>query len=474
MKTIMTNASVKNLLFVLATFAVAAALSLGAFATTVQAEGWSDYNFGGDGWSDYNYDSWSDYNYDNYSDYNYDSWSDYNYDNYSDYNYDGWSDYNYDGWNDYSYTNDYELYNNDYERYNNDYELYNNDYELYNNDYEYVQEQGYFYQDSYASAPQYHSQPMAITPPRYNQPPAPVQPPRYTPPPVQPPRYTQPPAPPVQPPRYAPPVQQQPNITNVNTNTNTNTCTGTNNCNNTNTNIDNSINHSFNPISNYAPVYPVTPAPIIQYQFPPVQQGLYCVITVGQNNIHNSQAPYLSWTSYGAYSATLSDGIGQVAVNGSLAVRPNTTRTYVLTVYGQGGSANCSATVYVSGIAPSVSLSQIPYTGLDLGTFGSIAYWMSLLSFAIAGAYLVVYYKGGAFALATETVRSLRMPKMNFSATVEVQNVEEIVAAPSILEEKSEVNAFAGLPTMEDRSTKDSMTIARSHGGAPRIVINRG
>src|SRR3989344_1055963 len=67
--TIMTNASIKNSLFVLSSVAIAAILSLGAFATIAHAQ--EDYNYGwgtgGDG-ADYNY-GWgtggdgSDYNY---------------------------------------------------------------------------------------------------------------------------------------------------------------------------------------------------------------------------------------------------------------------------------------------------------------------------------------------------------------------------------------------------------------------------
>ena len=42
-----------------------------------------------------------------------------------------------------------------------------------------------------------------------------------------------------------------------------------------------------------------------------------------------------------------------------------------------------------------VQLTQIPYTGVDFGAFGDSAYWLGFTLFALAGAYLILYYKGG-------------------------------------------------------------------------------
>lgn len=40
-------------------------------------------------------------------------------------------------------------------------------------------------------------------------------------------------------------------------------------------------------------------------------------------------------------------------------------------------------------VAPYVSLSQVPYTGLELGFWGSIAYWGAFILFALFAAYLI-------------------------------------------------------------------------------------
>ena len=69
---------------------------------------------------------------------------------------------------------------------------------------------------------------------------------------------------------------------------------------------------------------------------------------------------------------------------------------YVTTVYGQNGqTATCNTYITVGNSYPSVTLSQIPYTGFDLGTMGDMLYWAFLALFALAAGYLTVYYKGG-------------------------------------------------------------------------------
>ena len=237
------------------------------------------------------------------------------------------------------------------------------------------------------------------------------------------------------------------NITNINTNTNT------------------------------APVTPVAQTPVqhlVQYIFPttPTYNNVSCNITVNNYSVQNGQNAYLSWTSNGATSAVLSDGIGAVAPNGSLAVRPEASRNYVLTVYGpQGQTATCHTSVTVAGSAPYVSLSQIPYTGFDFGTFGNSIYWASLLSFAIAAAYLVVYYKGG-LAFATGTIGGRRQSVRSNVATTEDETETEVAAPTPVAASRTSV--FASLPTREYReTTTDAMSISTSNGEMPRIVITR-
>ena len=280
-------------------------------------------------------------------------------------------------------------------------------------------------------------------------------------------------------------VQQPPHIT---TNT-SNTCTNYS-CNS----INNSINGSFNTNTNTAVVTPIASVPItyrpVQYVYPqpqPVYNNLSCVITVSPNSITNGQAAYLSWTtnssgsgygSYGNVTAWLSDGIGRVAPNGSLTVRPNVSTNYTLTVSNGYQTQTCTTYVAVSGTY--VSLSQIPYTGFDFGTFGNAIYWGALASFALAAGYLVVYYKGGAGVFVGSMVRGNGYSKRESANVAPVVFASRTIATPAIFGKK-QVSAAAPASVRASQETtqslsapKDSMAFAHGKdGSAPRIVITR-
>lgn len=125
----------------------------------------------------------------------------------------------------------------------------------------------------------------------------------------------------------------------------------------------------------------------------------------------------LRWSSTNAESAYLSN-VGAVSTSGMYNVYSY--GKYTLTVYGNGQSRQCELTVYGAGLSsyypstpsygqygytypqyqqPYVYLSQIPYTGLDLGVVGTMVYFLALMSFAIAGGYLLSYYNGGVMRL---------------------------------------------------------------------------
>ena len=273
-------------------------------------------------------------------------------------------------------------------------------------------------------------------------------------------------------------VQPQPNVT-----TTTNTCTNYS-CNTTYT--DNSINDSFNT----ATVVPVAQAPVsypVQYTFPQNYnyQNVSCSITAGPNSIQSGQYSYLSWQSYGAVSASLSN-YGNVAPNGSLSIRPNGSQNYVLTVYGANGqSATCNTYVTMANIAPYVTLSQIPYTGFDFGSFGDAMYFAALALFALAAGYLLVYYKGGMVAFAHSMVSGqagsmipsfAKASEGKPNHTVVESKEKEVEIAPvtraaSVLDEET-LQSF-NLPVAETaRQTVDSMSFVKD-GGAPRLVISR-
>lgn len=272
---------------------------------------------------------------------------------------------------------------------------------------------------------------------------------------------------------------------------NSNTVTNTN-VNNV-TNIDNSIRDSFNNYNsgNTSIVVATPQVPVVQTYPAP-----YCTINhalAGGSYNYGNNSAYLSWSSTNATSAYLSN-VGSVETSGSRTVYPGHTTTYTLTVYGSNGtSATCSTTVqgytytppvqppvYIPPVVqqPYVSLTQIPYTGFDLGPIGNALYWAALIAFAFAGSYLMIYYRGGAFAFA-----GAMLPKRT-------QKPLPAVVAPKapILVEKEALATHESSQTalIEARvapivaslrkaaGTNDSMAIVKANDGSmPRIVINR-
>jgi hypothetical protein len=260
------------------------------------------------------------------------------------------------------------------------------------------------------------------------------------------------------------------------------TVTNTNNNYNSNPNTNTVTNTNSAPVTQVA----ATPAQYItDYVYPAT-----CSINASQTSIASGASTVLTWSSSSASTAILSS-VGTVSTNGSLSVHPYTTTNYVLTVYSaQGTSSSCNVTVtvgnYVHNNAPYVSLTQIPYTGFDFGPVGDSIYWAALLAFAVAAAYLLVYYRGGAFALATALVSgrstsTSTIKPMNFTEAeeetatpVEAPTIEHTPVVNARL--ASVVSPIQNLPTAHiRRMTSDAMIVNHSmNGDAPRIVITRG
>jgi hypothetical protein len=89
--------------------------------------------------------------------------------------------------------------------------------------------------------------------------------------------------------------------------------------------------------------------------------------------------------------------LGAVPQQGNAVVYPDHTTTFSATFIGQnGGQYTCSATVVVfspiipvTPTTPFISLSQVPYTGLDLGPVGTVLYWSFLIIWCLVAAYLI-------------------------------------------------------------------------------------
>ncbi len=152
---------------------------------------------------------------------------------------------------------------------------------------------------------------------------------------------------------------------------------------------------------------------------PPAPQ---CVLTASPTSITKGNATTITWSGTNIVSVLLDNGIGDKGPTGSVQVTPTSDTTYTGTFTTTTGSKlTCTAAVTVTtggggctsgcggggGGSPKphvvlsalktpvdqslVYLSQIPYTGLDLGPWGTAMYWIMLVLWSLALAYLVLF-----------------------------------------------------------------------------------
>jgi len=177
-----------------------------------------------------------------------------------------------------------------------------------------------------------------------------------------------------------------------------------------------------------------------------------------------NQPATLSWGSNNATTAFISPLIGSVQTYGSRTVYTDGYVMYTMTVYNtQGQSATCQTQTQVIPpppiYPPQITLTQIPYTGFDLGTVGMTLYYGAILAFALATAYLAVYY-------------------LPMFASLKARVPAPVMEAPMVFAKSVATSISNRVPSETKQAlgslTKDAMAILRSeNGSAPRIVITR-
>lgn len=125
-----------------------------------------------------------------------------------------------------------------------------------------------------------------------------------------------------------------------------------------------------------------------------------CTITVSPSVVAYGQPTTLAWSSNSASSGWI-EGVGNVAAYGSMQTTPTRSGVYTGRFVGYNGQTiTCSAYITVSGAyvpptynTPYVSLASVPYTGLELGPYGTVIYWSFLILWCLFAAYLVAVKK---------------------------------------------------------------------------------
>jgi hypothetical protein len=153
-----------------------------------------------------------------------------------------------------------------------------------------------------------------------------------------------------------------------------------------------------------------------------------CTLSASPTSITTGACTTLSYSGTNITGGVIDNGAGIASSTaGTIIVCPTTSTTYTGTFTTPTGPVTCTVPVTVTtpggsggggggggsssgggggshfSVSPtvtlnvlgnttrSVSLSQIPYTGLDLGFFGTIVYWLMLILWSLAAAYLVLF-----------------------------------------------------------------------------------
>ena len=94
-------------------------------------------------------------------------------------------------------------------------------------------------------------------------------------------------------------------------------------------------------------------------------------LSANPTTIAAGQSATLTWSTTNATSVSLDQGIGAVALSGSLTVKPAATTKYTLTASGAGGQATAAATVTVTAPADIHSINHIIYMLQENRSFDS-------------------------------------------------------------------------------------------------------
>ena len=94
--------------------------------------------------------------------------------------------------------------------------------------------------------------------------------------------------------------------------------------------------------------------------------------TARPSPINAGASATLTWTTTGATSVTIDNGVGMQPLNGSVQVSPLVTTKYTLTAVGKGGTVTAQATINVIAKGPRIVVATFPAGMLQL-TGGSVA-----------------------------------------------------------------------------------------------------
>ncbi len=239
--------------------------------------------------------------------------------------------------------------------------------------------------------------------------------------------------------------------------------------------------------------------------------GPACTMNVSPSSITSGDSATLSWGGTEISNVDIDNSIATATSSpGSAKVNPSTVGSYTytgtfhatngqtltcsatLTVSGGGGGGGCSGNCGGGGGGgnpPTITLfshpttqplaylylSQIPYTGLDLGPWGTALYWIALIGWSFALAYLVLF---GAIPFAGKGARTFGMrvaavlnTEDSSEESVEPEPAHEPVARAALASEPaSRYSAYEGFKSFarEGALSVEDIVKGLSRSSAPR------
>ena len=241
--------------------------------------------------------------------------------------------------------------------------------------------------------------------------------------------------------------------------------------------------------------------------------GPTCTMTVSPTSTRAGNSATLAWGGSEILNVDIDQGIAAATTSpGSATVAPAGVGTHTYTGIFRatnGQTLTCSATLTIEGgsgggggggggqipnvvlgILPHVAtqplaylyLSQIPYTGLDLGPVGTVIYWIALVGWSIAIAYLALF-EAAPFAYRRLRAFSVRVServndsRSNVAAPIEPTRREVFIEAkrkereiPEAPRGYSSYDGFKSFARDEGGLSVEDIVKGLSHGRPARVA----
>lgn len=234
---------------------------------------------------------------------------------------------------------------------------------------------------------------------------------------------------------------------------------------------------------------------------------LACKIDASDTRVEEDDRITLEWDTRDAVRASINNGIGRVDEDGgSVRVRVDEDVTYRMTVEDENGDEeDCSVSIRVDEeerdrnnfssividdepvVPPTntysgVYLSDIPYTGLDLGEY-AWAYYAAIAGLGAAGAYFL-FFMGIPFALrhAGVTLSEVENELALEEKEEATQILKSTIAAPlaittsgaTVISSQSEIENFVeALADADNDTASDILENATKNGASASVFLNR-